>query len=291
MSKLSRGVNNFIGNLIGEPYYRWFIQHEVNRGRGCSPILVWQMGKVGSSSILTSLKHAVGQSPLFHIHLLSDTMLKKGELYKKSKIQGNRAYLRNVCMRKILISSMKAGQKWKIISLVREPVGRNLSSFFQNLDLFYSDKVLQNTNFSNLSVDNLIETFLNKFDHNRPLEWFDEEIKELLGLDVFLEGFPASRGYKTYTGENFDLLLLRMEDLNEIASEAFPPFLGLPSFELISKNVGSDKTYANKYREVKKQIAFSGEYLDRCYNSKYAQHFYTDKELEEYRKRWLKNNS
>jgi len=289
MLKIPHKFSDFAGSLLGERYYQMLISYELRRGREHEPILVWQMGKVGSSTVLASLKQAVHKAPAFHVHLLSDTLLKKGELYKRSIKEGNRAYLYNICLRRTLDASLSSGQKWKIISLVRDPVGRNLSSFFQNLDLYYPEMTKHNLNGEDHSVEVLVNSFLRTFDHDRPLEWFDCEIRDLLGLDVYAEEFPKAAGFKIYKKEHFDLLLLRMEDLDRVAQEAFSEFFELSDFQLIRKNVGSEKKYADIYRDVKNQIILPSEYLDRCYHSKYGRHFYADEELGGFRTKWLKD--
>lgn len=69
----------------------------------------------------------------------------------------------------------------KIISLVREPIGKNVSSFFQNLDV--------NTGLSNaknkLSVAELRGIFIKDYCHDVPLQWFDKNILINFGIDVF----------------------------------------------------------------------------------------------------------
>ena len=286
MAKLGQKINNFLGSIYGESYYKTVIKSRIKLTGTRPPLLIWQMGKVGSSTVYNSLHRHMRSSAIFHVHLLSERMLEKGEVYQRSIFQGNKAYLQNHCLREMMLESMGSGKKWKIISLVREPVGRNLSSFFQNLDLFFPRGSLQSSNLENLPIDSLIKAFFGDFDHERPHEWFDQEIKGLLGLDVFSEEFPKSKGYKIYAGKNFDFLLLRMEDLDRTAHEAFTTFLELPEFKLYNKNVGSGKAYAKKYEELKKHIVFPKEYLDHCYESDYTRHFYTPEEIKRYRKKW-----
>lgn len=65
---------------------------------------------------------------------------------------------------------------------------------------------------------------------------------------------------------------------------------GLPNGEswliLDFSFVSSQKPYAQAYKALKQNIRFDDDFLDMMYNSKYAQHFYTAEELEQFRARW-----
>ena len=91
--------------------------------------------------------------------------------------------------------------------------------------------------------------------------------------------------------ENFDLLVMRMEDLDQAGKDVLAKYLGLPGFDLIQKNVGSEKQYADAYRKLRKKILLPDEYLDRCYKSKYFLNFYTESESVKFRKKWSKNKA
>lgn len=279
-------LNTFLGKYLGESYYRWIIERELARPCSHDPILIWQMGKVGSSTVLASLRQHLGPNRLFHLHLLSDAMIAKGEMRQKALSKRNKSYLYNVAFRKILLASLAKGQKWKIVTLVREPVGRNLSSYFQNLDLYYPVEVGGGPDICQIPLSSLMETFLNRFDHDRPLEWFDEEMRGVLGLDVFGNEFPKKIGYQIHEKGSADILVVRMEDLDRVAKEAFGRFLCIPDFELIRRNVGLEKGYARIYRALRSNIAVPVDYLNRSYNSKYFRHFYTEDESENFRAKW-----
>lgn len=282
---LPRRLETGLGHIFGAPYYRWQVTRELAK-RGGPPMLVWQMGKVGSSTVYASLRHACPDAPLFHVHMLTEEMLRKGEYFQKQQLKGNEGFEYNRCLRSALLESFEAGTRWKIVSVVREPVGRNLSAFFQNLELYFPEDRIRGPALDALPARELIDAFLQKFDHDRPMEWFDGEIKGLLGLDVFSEPFPREAGFRTWERDGFDMLLLRMESLNAVAKQALAAFLDMPGFELVNRNIGAEKAYANKYRSVKEQIVFPRDYLDRCYGSRYATHFYTPEEIARFRQRW-----
>lgn len=267
------------GRVFGHSYYRNVIRAKLGYYPKCDPILVWHMGKVGSSTILNSLHQAHLGSAVFHVHLLNDALLRKGELFRKSLRRGSKGYLYNSALREHLLNGR---HHWKIISLVRDPVGRNISSFFQNLDLYAPDIAPNDAS----RVDLLRQIFFDEFDHERPLYWFEHEIKELLGIDVFSRPFPTDKGYVEYSTDRFDLLVLRMEDLNTTGVQALRHFLSAPKIELTKANVGADKAYATLYTQLRRQIGLPADYLERMYGSKYSRHFYTPEEIKSFRMHW-----
>lgn len=132
---------------------------------------------------------------------------------------------------------------------------------------------------------------MEKFDHDGPLVFFDREIKGFLGIDVFSSEFTKSKGYKIYEEENADVLVIRLENLDECAHEAFKEFLNIDEFTLIGGNLSSDKAYHAIYRRFLDSIILPDSYVDEMYTSKYARHFYSEKEINMFRAKWRKENS
>jgi hypothetical protein len=256
------------------------------------------MGKVGSSSIFRSLNALEMKIPIFHIHYLTHHYLDRNEYLQKKNYTplsygGCRLLWNSQFVRRCYDRKTK-NTKWKIITLVREPIIRNLSAFFQNMEIMASgsgyhiqsidyDYSLQ---FKPHRFDELAGIFLEKYDHETPLVFFDRELHGVLGIDVYSEEFDHGIGYKIFRGENIDTLLIRLEDLNAVAQDALNEFLGIDRFELISANVSKDKKHAEIYRRLLKTIRVPDDYIETMYGSKYARHFYTESELDAFQKKW-----
>jgi hypothetical protein len=123
---------------------------------------------------------------------------------------------------KIKLKSHKA----KIITLVREPVGRNVSAFFQNYKRFtgsgFHDSYFE-------AVD-LINMFFKNYNHEVPLSWFDIEIKETLDIDVYDYTFPKEKGFLAIQKGNIELLILKMEMSDAIKQKVISEFLNIGLF-------------------------------------------------------------
>ncbi len=209
-------------------------------------------------------------------------MIRRGEARRRAIREGTREFLYGQCLREALLDARAAGSPcWNIISLVREPVGRNVSAFFQNLDVY-----LGSQDIGSVDIDLLIRVFMRDFDHDRPLDWFDAEIKAITGIDVLCEGFDYERGYQIYKHEPFRLLVLRMDDIRTSGTIALKEFVGLDVGEIGNENTGDSKGYSEVYKAMRDNLAFDETYLERMYGSSYAKTFYAESELEAFRRRW-----
>jgi len=168
-----------------------------------------------------------------------------------------------------------------VISLTREPVGRNVSAFFQ---CFERETGVAHTD-ARFSLDDLRSIFLSKYNHDLPLEWFDLNIQANFGIDVFAMPFPQE-GVCVYERSNVQLLVIRSEIADEAKSRAIGAFLGLPAFQLINTNIGEEKDYGGTYRAFKREIKLPTEYVERMCASKYFRHFYGDETRAAVRAKW-----
>ena len=108
------------------------------------PIVVLQMGKVGSQSVKSGLDAAVKDRAIYHAHFLSAERTAKTEQRRRQFFRTNRYnYLRRPWLNQFLLNQFEkssSDQKWKIVTLTREPVSRNISAFFENLDVVPTDR-------------------------------------------------------------------------------------------------------------------------------------------------------
>ena len=272
-------------------------------GRG--PILVLQMGKVGSRSVQAGLEASVFDRPIYHPHFLSRERTAQTEKTRKKFFRTERhGYLTRQWLNQFLLrtyAAHKENHTWKLITLTREPVGRNISAFFENLhvvpcetdgkfeissDYYQIDPMI-------VSVDDtskLAKLFFDRARHDSPLRFFDREIKNIFGIDVFESGFSIEKGYEIYRAGRVELLVLRLEDLTECAGAALGEFLDIDDFRLINRNIGATKVYAPLYDPFKKDVVLDVAYVDRLFESDYMRTFYSAEEIRDARYKWLKKS-
>jgi hypothetical protein len=268
------------------------------------PILVYQMGKVGSSSIRNTLL-LLGLHPVLHLHTFSPLREKSAadvrveaelaptvarEIEHAQSVfteMGRWARLRLVVHehtneRRLAHRLLRPGAPLRIISSVREPIAANVSMFFQLLPWYTHGRYRPD----GISTDELIRMFFERYSCGRPLIWFDEEMKYNTGIDVFRHPFAKERGSLAFREGDTDVLVLKTETEDAQKEEALSRFLGMGRIRLAKSNVAADKAYAEQYAEFKQRIRFPEAFFRTMYESKYARHFYDADELQCYGEQW-----
>jgi hypothetical protein len=184
------------------------------------------------------------------------------------------------------LAKSSSTRPWHVIALVREPIARNLSAFFHAIDAFYPGFDTPHGESKSAVYGELAQAFLTKYPHDMPSTWFDAEMGSVFGIDVFSTEFPKTKGYAIYEGEKARLLLMRLEDMDGCAREAFRDFLAIEQFAVVRANVASTREYGAIYQEFLGSLVLPDAFVDRMYASKYARHFYSEEEIEGFRARW-----
>lgn len=283
--------------------YMWRMGRAYNR-YDHGPVLVLQMGKVGSKSVQAGLEARILDRPIYHAHFLSRERTARTEKQRRKFFRSDRhSYLMRPWLNQFLLQTFteqKDNHSWKLITLTREPVGRNISAFFENLDVvpcktdgefeISSDYYqIKPTTVSVEDTDTLAQLFFDRAQHDSPLRFFDREIKDIFGIDVLGSGFPIEKGYGIYRAARVDLLVLKLESLADCAGAAFDEFLGIDDFKLINRNIGAKKVYAPLYDAFKQNAIIDSDYADTLYNSEYMHTFYSDGEIAAARANWLRS--
>ncbi|HMQ48238.1 MAG TPA: putative capsular polysaccharide synthesis family protein [Saprospiraceae bacterium] len=230
-----------------------------------TPVFVFQVGKVGSKSIIHSLSHYY-DGPLVHAH-----QFKPDHYFWKTRE---------------LYQYYKQGGKMDIITLVREPVSRNISSLFHNFEDQTGAKVLS-TESEDLALTDLVQTMtaLPSKKRTAVVTWLDRNIKHFFGINVFDYTFPET-GWMTYEKNKYRVLLLKAEIKDSDKEKAIAQFLNLPAFKLENTNVGSEKAYADLYNHFKNKARFPKVYLDELIDTPYFRHFYSAEDEQRVRAKW-----
>jgi hypothetical protein len=179
---------------------------------------------------------------------------------------------------------IKHARRAKVITVVRDPVARNISLLFHFIE-YYTGCTLPEL--SEMSIEELMHAFLKKVHHGVPLLWFDVELKQVLGIDVYDYPFPHQQGYLTLRRGKIDLLILKLETDDRIKEQAIAEFLNKKDFKLVRANVTASKATGQLYQDFLQQAQLPSWYVEALYRSKYMRHFYTKQEIDNFRARWL----
>jgi len=243
------------------------------------PIVVWQMGKVGSSTVYESLKSLGLANPLFHIHFLNPDNL--GKTRNEFDAKGL-SLPRHIDDGEILLDQYKktGGNGWKIITIVRDLAEIKISGFFENIKRwsYDHDNLLAKNGDINtdLALQILQKSFYN-FDESKDYActWFDREIKQMTKIDVFSHPFDHEKGYTIIKENNIELLILKTELLNSTFDEAISRFLHIDfPFKLKNTNISEKKYYSEAIKQVHNDLVIPDDILNKINSSKYMRHFY-----------------
>lgn len=224
------------------------------------PILLYQMGKVGSSSLRATLSE---QHPglVLHAHAPSMISAKVRWLLRLRKIFGRRVY---------------------VISPVRDPLSRNASAFFQNFERVAGQSFASRQ----WDMPSLKQIYLERYWHDEVGEWFDTCFLPVFGIDVLANDFPRKRKWQTYDKAAVRVLVYR-SDLDRAEQLALVSrFLNMPIAAWSLSNVSSEKEYGEAYRTFTRKVKFSAEHIDRVTGTRFCRHFWTPQEIAEQRARW-----
>jgi hypothetical protein len=231
---------------------------------GLTPVIVYQMAKVGSSAIVEALRRE--PLPLFHVHRMSAEHLERMRAERRA-----RGWLVPPIQRHDRVGLalnakiIAAGRPAKIVTLVRDPIARNLSSYFEHLDAIWNVRDAHAV----IPLDELCSGFVERFLHDEPLTWFDDEMLPVLGVDVYEHPFPAD-GHTTIG----DILILRSELPDDVKRSALSSFLSRAIAPLRRVNETRDTAKGAVYEQFRRALRIPDDYVARMRSSRYYQHFY-----------------
>lgn len=235
-------------------------------------IWVWQVGKVGSTTIVSTFQENGVKAA--HLHFLGyDRFLLKILGLASDFFELNQESLQK---NRLLIESSKP---LKIITLVRDPVVQACSSIFQwmstgILDMFFAEH----------GFEKGIQTFIiDSID--REWVWFKDEFQNILGVDVLQYPFDTEKGYTIIERDNIRIFVMQMEKMNNLVKE-LSDFAGIALSSLSNSNIGNEKGYRWAYRELMNKICLSDEILNGYYDNLFIRHFYSDEDIVKFKSKY-----
>lgn len=241
-------------------------------------VLIYQPGKVGSTTLARSFSSA--GVPNAHIHFLNGIDCLGAAAFKDS-------YKKTIKNLDVI----------KIITLVREPISRDLATVFQYIGNNIFSVVSPGKAFieschafiyARLINDDLIkgERKADSINYGYQFNWFDNELKSMFGVDVFEYPFDKEKGYSIIKQENIEILVMKLEKLNMLEL-VIGEFIGTPDFKLVNSNDSAEKPYKYLYKNVREVINFPKEFIDLYYDSNpRMDHFYTEDEKTVFINNW-----
>lgn len=258
-----------------------FINMEIETIVNDKMVVIYQMGKVASSTIKATLAQIKGLN-VIHTHHLSSNYTRN-----LNSIKRKMGWKTTISPESIddLYNKIIHENEIYIISLVREPIGRNISAYFQNLDLIFK----QDDAYKNIPFDQVLEGFFTKYPHSIPITWFDNEFNEVLGFDIYNHDFPKDEGAVIINNKKYHILVMRHDIDDEKKQKYLQKLLNIKNIKIIRKNEASSKSYFEIYAKFIDKISFSDDYINNMLESKYTKHFFSIDDIEYLKSKWIKN--
>ena len=251
-----------------------------------SPVLVHTCGKVGSTALHAAIEELPGFVPL-HTHVISQKGVADARKIHAAHNQ-DPVHLRvGDAIREAMAEHPE--RKVYIVTLVREPVARAVSDLFENWTILTNE---EDHDFRKLPLDRVVEIASNQVIKNIQYmeNWFDQEIREVFDIDVFLEAFDRDLGFGTLSTGRYSLLSGKLESLSSSGGDMLGDFLGRGSaVDIPRKRERSATGQADLYTRVRDELSLPESVLDEVYGSRLCRHFYSGEELGAFRSNWLKN--
>jgi len=286
--------------LLQQNYYFNHTYHRLRLGlegqRSNDKIVIYQMGKVGSTTVWKSLQALRLSAPIYHIHTLDRDKIRQYIARDKAQFPKLRFMYAETVQSEYLRRQLDVGtpSPWKVITLVRDPIAKTLSVFFQRLqdELFlgfdYRKRV--KTEGEATVLKEIINRFYQEYIDNpkamHPFLWFNHEMHQNLNFDVFSSAPFAEKDYCIYEAATAKILLLKLERLNASYQTAFQDFLDIRDLTLVRSNVGEEKRYKKLYKRFLQEVSLPERYLDAIYQTDWVRHFYTDHEIQQFYQHW-----
>ncbi len=224
------------------------------------PIFVFQMGKVGSCSLVETLSQA-WPGRIVHAHALSG-MAPEDQ------------------------ASLKLRQRFRlpifVISPIRDPLSRNVSAFFQNFERDAGVPFAARR----WTLVELRRLFLHNYPHHTCLEWFEGHFRPAFGIDVYATEFPRDQGWQVYHRNSVKALIYRT-DLDHAQQLAIlSDFLSLKLERWVLANQSAAKPYAAVYSEFCAKVSLPSIYCGVLGSSRFVRHFWPEESIAHFTAKW-----
>lgn len=246
---------------------------------------VYTPGRVASASVYHSINnyrrvihtHCLGR--IFDKNLKHDYMCHFNDGYKPQ-------YRLNytLLMKFVDFINFHLPFKKKIVILFRDPISRDISGFFKDLNKIHTSKLVQNSD-----IEDLIDLFFKAINRDYSLTWFDKEFFKSTKLNIYDYEFIHDKGFIVFKKGKKEFMLLKTEFLS-ICEDDLASFLEIKNFKLESKNV-SKREYGSLYSKFINTINFPESTLKDVYSSPIVKHLYSAAEISQFVSDWSKNDN
>jgi len=262
---------------------RRFASNLARQVRSSQPIIVYSCTKTASTAVERALERLPGIEST-KAHFLQPRHFWHGPLTRPIAPSGLLKH-RSIAQWPVRDFVLQARSPVRMVSLVREPIGFNLSNYTYFGRAYWMRTWWRSAPWR--STDWLMQHFLQKFPHDSSSLWWEHEFKATTGVDVLAMGFDAERGWQHYARDRFDCLVLRADIADSAKAEALGSWLGITGITIERDNTNDTQSAPGVYERMKAAMKGQASYVDRMLDLPSSRVFFTPAQLAAIRDRWL----
>lgn len=247
-----------------------FVEHDRIGTRGDWIIPVLTCDKFAGKAISDSLKSLPSHAQpcqVYHIHQINFETI-TADLPRGLPFQCHQAIGFSLSS---LFFQKRDFFKWKLISGVCDPI---------SIAVFETFEILKD----NIAIEDHPRIISQVLDYY--LSFFDYHYRDIFGIDIFNYPFDPIKRYSIIEADPTEIFLYRLEDLPDIFSCAMEEYLGIRDLKLQSGNSPDDKPLSRYFMQINNHLRLESDILDKAYTSRFSKHFYTENELDGFRRSW-----
>ena len=117
-------------------------------------------------------------------------------------------------------------------------------------------------------------------------DWFRDELLSATGINVYESPFPTDVGATTLRNANYFALILRTENIADVAGVAVANHFDIPSPLSITHQNRTASSANSPYNDFLERGRLSPNLVREVYQTPMARHFYSAEELVAFTQRW-----
>ncbi len=253
-------------NLFKEANTKLNIFDDMNLERNKNLIIVYCPPKVGSTSIVSSLR-LFGSSKYTVLHIHNEIMLKV--LYN----------IIGVTVLEIIEYNKFIGKNVYVIDIYRSPIEQKMSAFFETINTFHFSTSLDNLN--TYPMDRILKRFHHIFSHLANHDYYREKYE--LG---YVECFDFIKRYIMKEKNGVKYIKLRLKDSehwSNVLSEIFKM-----EIKVVKDYETESKPIKDLYQKFKEEYRIPLNLLEDVKEGENLKFYYNENERNEYLEYWEK---
>jgi hypothetical protein len=241
----------------------------INKSQHNTIIFVYSAPKVGSTTIVTSLRLFCSDSfDIIHIH--DEEML---------RVVGK---IKDININEIILYNKYLGKNVYVIDVYRSPIERKISAYFEKIGSYHFNDFDEKVN--KYAVSKVIKRFNNIFPHIGSGDHFIDRYNISIP-----EYFDYDKKYLLIEYNGIKYIKLRLKDSKlwgDILTNIFQKKICT-----IHDYDSSQKTIKDIYNLFKMTYKIPSNFLDEISNCKYFIYYYSEIERKEYLDSWMKKST